>query len=158
MPTYEVFLSDDGRESFRHAGALDAPDDAMAVLYARETYIRRGEGSRAWVVARSHIVEVDPTDLAVTASRTQGRNDGKKIAERRHDRRAAAVVVGREVATALPGAAPLGALDRSQRTPPNISRERDAPIPGGNPPPSDAGRRSAPIYGGNLSPNTDAQQ
>ncbi len=129
MPTYEVFLSEDGRESFRHAGALDAPDEEMAVLYARETYIRRGEGSRAWVVARAHIVEVDPSDLAVTATRMQGRNDGKKIAERRQDRRAAAVV-GREV----------------------------APIPGGNPPPNDARRRSAPIYGGNLSRNVDAQQ
>jgi phenylacetate-CoA oxygenase PaaH subunit len=90
MPTYEVFLSEDGRESFRHVGALDAPDREMAVLYARETYIRRGEGSRAWVVARSDIVEVDPSDLAVTARRLQGRNDGKKIAERRQDRRAAA--------------------------------------------------------------------
>ncbi len=129
MPTYEVFLSEDGRESFRHAGALDAPDAEMAVLYARETYIRRGEGSRAWVVARAHIVEVDPSDLAVTATRTQGRNDGKKIAERRQDRRAAAVV-GREV----------------------------APIPGGNPPPSDAGRCSAPICGGNLSPDPGGQQ
>ena len=130
MPTYEVFLSEDGRESFRHAGALDAPDEEMAILYARETYIRRGEGSRAWVVARGHIVEVDPSDLAVTATRMQGRNDGKKIAERRQDRRAAAAVVGREV----------------------------APIPGGNPPPNDAGRRSAPIYGGNLSRDADGQQ
>ena len=132
MPTYEVFLSEDGRESFRHVGALEAPDEAMAVLYARETYVRRGEGSRAWVVARAHIVEVDPSDLAVTATRTQGRNDGKKIAERRQDRRAAAgaVSIGREV----------------------------APIPGGNSPPSDVGRRSAPTYGGNLSPNRDTQQ
>ncbi len=129
MPTYEVFLSEDGRDSFRHAGALDAPDEEMAVLYARETYVRRGEGSRAWVVARTHIVEVDPSDLAVTATRMHGRNDGKKIAERRQDRRAAAVV-GREV----------------------------APIPGGNPPPNDDGRRSAPIYGGNLSRDADAQQ
>ena len=131
MPTYEVFLSENGRESFRHAGALDAPDEEMAVLYARETYGRRGEGSRAWVVARSHIVEVDASDLAVTATRMQGRNDGKKIAQRRQERRSAAAgFVGREV----------------------------APNPGGNPPPSDAGRRSAPIYGGNLSPNADAQQ
>lgn len=114
MPTYEVFLSEDGRDSFRHAGALDAPDEEMAVLYARETYVRRGEGSRAWVVARTHIVEVDPSDLAVTATRMHGRNDGKKIAERRQDRRAAAVV-GREV----------------------------APIPGGRTPPNGAGRRLA---------------
>ena len=130
MPTYEVFLSEDGRESFRHAGALDAPDEEMAVLYAREAYVRRGEGSRAWVVARSHIVEVDPSDLAIAATRMQGRNDGKKIAERRQERRAAGAAVGREV----------------------------APTRGGNPPPSDAGRRSAPISGGNLSPNAGAQQ
>lgn len=94
MPTYEVFLSDDGRDSFRHVGALDAPDRDMAVLYARETYVRRGEGSRAWVVARSDIAELDPVDLAVTAERMQGRNDGKRIAERRQERRATAARVG----------------------------------------------------------------
>ncbi len=90
MPTYEVFLFDDGRESFRHVGSLDAPDRELAVLYARETYVRRGEGSRAWVVSRADIAEIDSADLAVTAERTQGRNDGKRIAERRQGRRAEA--------------------------------------------------------------------
>jgi ring-1,2-phenylacetyl-CoA epoxidase subunit PaaB len=53
MYTYEVFLKPDGRDGFSHAGSLDAPDDELAVMYARETYIRRGEGAHAWVVRRS---------------------------------------------------------------------------------------------------------
>jgi phenylacetate-CoA oxygenase PaaH subunit len=88
MPTYEVFLRADGREGFGHAGALQAPDDEMAVLYARETYIRRGEGTSAWVVRREHVLALDPADLAVTAARTQGRNDGRTVAARRKNRRA----------------------------------------------------------------------
>ncbi|MEZ5255755.1 MAG: hypothetical protein R2705_02295 [Ilumatobacteraceae bacterium] len=35
MKTYEVFLKKAGKDEFQHAGSLDAPDDAMALLYAR---------------------------------------------------------------------------------------------------------------------------
>ena len=87
MPTYEVFLRSDGRGGFAHAGSLQAPDDEMATLYARETYVRRGEGTNAWVVNRDHVLTVDPTDLEVTAARTHGLNDGKTIAARRKSRR-----------------------------------------------------------------------
>jgi phenylacetate-CoA oxygenase PaaH subunit len=88
MPTYEVFLRVDGRDGFSHAGSLQAPDDEMATLYARETYIRRGEGESAWVVSRDHVLTVDGADLEVTAARTQGRNDGRTVAARRKSRRA----------------------------------------------------------------------
>jgi phenylacetate-CoA oxygenase PaaH subunit len=87
MPTYEVFLRADGRDGFSHAGSLQAPDDEMATLYARETYIRRGEGTSAWVVRRDHLLQVDAADLAVAAARTQGLNDGRTVAARRKTRR-----------------------------------------------------------------------
>jgi phenylacetate-CoA oxygenase PaaH subunit len=90
MYTYEVFLKPDGKDGFSHAGGLDAPDDEMAILYARETYCRRGEGSLAWVVRRSNILQIDPVDLAVTAARQQGTNDGRVVAARRRSRRAEA--------------------------------------------------------------------
>jgi phenylacetate-CoA oxygenase PaaH subunit len=89
MYTYEVFLKPDGKEGFSHAGSLDAPDDEMAILYARETYCRRGEGTLAWVVSRANILELDPVDLAVTAQRQQGVNDGTVVAARRRDKRGA---------------------------------------------------------------------
>ena len=36
MATYEVFLKREGREEFRHAGALEAPEDELATVLARE--------------------------------------------------------------------------------------------------------------------------
>ena len=87
MRTYEVFLKADGKDGFAHAGSLDAPDDELAEVYARETYVRRGEGAQAWVVRRDDILVLDPTDLVVTASRTHASNDGKAVAERRRARR-----------------------------------------------------------------------
>ena len=38
MVTYEVFLKKDGRDEFRHAGALDAANDELALVLARESY------------------------------------------------------------------------------------------------------------------------
>lgn len=92
MHTYEVFLKPDGKDGFSHAGSLDAPDDEMAILYARETYCRRGEGVQAWVVSRQNILELDPMDLAVTANRRQGINDGAVVAQRRRTARSEASI------------------------------------------------------------------
>ena len=83
MRTYEVFLRKDGREELRHAGALDAPDDEMALLLARECYCRRGEGEELWLVDRAHVVEADPTFLAANAHKPHRASDGAAIAQRR---------------------------------------------------------------------------
>jgi ring-1,2-phenylacetyl-CoA epoxidase subunit PaaB len=88
MYTYEVFLKPEGRDGFSHAGSLDAPDDDLATMYARETYIRRGEGAQAWVVRRSALLVIDPEDLLTTTRRTHAINDGKVVAERRRQRKA----------------------------------------------------------------------
>ncbi len=87
MHTYEVFLKPDGKDGFAHAGSLDAPDDELAMLYARETYIRRGEGAHAWVVRRDDVLVLDPEDLAVTTRRSHSFNDGHVVADRRRQRR-----------------------------------------------------------------------
>ena len=50
MHVYEVFIKRDGREEFRHVGALEAADDQLATVLAREVYLRRAEGDRLWVV------------------------------------------------------------------------------------------------------------
>lgn len=88
MRTYEVFLKPEGRDGFAHAGSLDAPDAELAVILARETYIRRGEGAEAWVVDRSDINVLDPADLAVAAKRDHMKNDGSVVAARRKTHRA----------------------------------------------------------------------
>jgi ring-1,2-phenylacetyl-CoA epoxidase subunit PaaB len=88
MRTYEVFLKKEGKEGFRHAGALDAPDPELAVTLARECYCRRGEGDELWLVDRAHVVAAPPEDLAVNADRPHRHNDGARVAARRRSKRA----------------------------------------------------------------------
>lgn len=83
MKTYEVFLKKAGREEFRHAGSLDAPNPDMALLLARETHCRRGEGAEMWLVDREHVLVADEAQLAVTDDQPHRHNDGTAVAARR---------------------------------------------------------------------------
>ena len=65
MKTYEVFLKKAGKEPFGHVGSLDAPDDHMALLFARDSYGRRSEGEQIWVVGRDHILAGNQSDLSL---------------------------------------------------------------------------------------------
>lgn len=83
MRRYEVFLKKDGRDEYRHAGSLDAPDDEMALVLAREAYLRRAEGDRLWLVDRRYLVTGDSEFVAPNADKPHRHNDGERIAERR---------------------------------------------------------------------------
>lgn len=83
MNRYEVFLKKPGREEFRHAGSLDAPDPDMAMLLARETHSRRGEGAEMWLVDRTHVLVGDETHLSVNDDKPHRHNDGSLVAARR---------------------------------------------------------------------------
>lgn len=83
MKTYEVFLKKAGRDEFRHAGSLEAPDDELALLLAREAYSRRGEGAEMWLVERRHVLVGDEEHLAVTEDKPHRHNDGTAVAARR---------------------------------------------------------------------------
>ncbi len=83
MNTYEVFLKKAGKDEFRHAGSLEAPDDELARLLARDSYVRRAEGSEMWLVDRRHIIAGDAVQLEVTADQPHRHNDGATIAARR---------------------------------------------------------------------------
>lgn len=87
MKTYEVFLKKPGREEFRHAGSLDAPDGEMALTFARESYSRRGEGAELWLVERGHVIVGDPDDLFVNDDKPHRHNDGALVAARRKAQR-----------------------------------------------------------------------
>lgn len=80
MKTYEVFLRKEGKEEFRHAGSLEAADDELAALLARESYVRRAEGDEMWLVDRTSIVVVDPALIAPNADKPHRHNDGARIA------------------------------------------------------------------------------
>ena len=83
MRTYEVFLKPDGRDGFRHAGSIEAPNDEVALVMARENYARRAEGSRLWLVDRAWIVVGDEDFVAPNADKPHRHNDGATVAERR---------------------------------------------------------------------------
>ncbi len=58
---YEVFARKSRGESLRHIGYLDAPDDALARVYAWKTYDEENWFEMC-VVPRSAIVAVNRTD------------------------------------------------------------------------------------------------
>lgn len=83
MATYEVFLKKDGRDEFRHAGAMEAPNDELAMVLARESYLRRAEGDRLWLVNRSNVIVADPDFVAPNSDKPHRHHDGLEIAARR---------------------------------------------------------------------------
>ncbi|MFW2381243.1 MAG: 1,2-phenylacetyl-CoA epoxidase subunit B [Acidimicrobiales bacterium] len=83
MKTFEVFLKRPGKDEFRHAGSLQAPDPAMAKILARDSYCRRGEGDQMWLVDRDDVLDVDPDLLATTVDLPHRTNDGSTVAARR---------------------------------------------------------------------------
>ena len=63
MHIYEVFRQEREGEAMKHVGNLRAPDEALALHYAREFYSRRNESLRLWVVPREAICEITDADL-----------------------------------------------------------------------------------------------
>ena len=60
---WEVFRQEDEGDPMIHAGNVNAPDEELALHYAREFYGRRGESNRLWIVPRDSITELDDPDL-----------------------------------------------------------------------------------------------
>jgi len=87
MAIYEVFLKKDGRDEFRHVGALDAATDELALVSARECYVRRGEGDRIWLVERTAIVTSTPDFVAPNHHKPHRHHGGEAVAQRRRELR-----------------------------------------------------------------------
>ena len=83
MHVYEVFIKRDGREEFRHVGALEAANDELALVLAREAYARRAEGDRLWVVRRDHVIAAEDDFVAPNAYKPHRHHDGAAVAARR---------------------------------------------------------------------------
>jgi len=82
VKTYEVFLKRPGKDPFTHVGALEAPDDELALSFARDCYARRSEGEQMWVVARSELLVADSVELEM-ADRSHRHNDGALLRDLR---------------------------------------------------------------------------
>ena len=87
MSVYEVFIKKDGREEFRHAGALEAATDDLALVLAREGYVRRAEGDRLWVVRRENVIAADGDFVSPNADKPHRHHDGAAVAARRKSAR-----------------------------------------------------------------------
>ena len=55
MEVYEVFRRHGHKTPFEHCGTVTAADPDLALLMAKECFLRRKEGEHLWVVARSNI-------------------------------------------------------------------------------------------------------
>jgi phenylacetate-CoA oxygenase PaaH subunit len=56
---FEVFRQERKGQPFEHAGSVPAPDAALAEVWAREQYGRRGESVALWLVPREAVHLVD---------------------------------------------------------------------------------------------------
>lgn len=83
MHVFEVFIKRDDRDEFRHVGALEAATDELALVLAREGYLRRAEGDRLWVVRRDHVIVADDDFVKPNADKPHRHHDGAAVAARR---------------------------------------------------------------------------
>lgn len=90
MRIYEVFLKRDGKDEFRHAGSIEAANQELALVLARESYARRAEGDLMWLVDRLDIVSEDHAFIAPNADKPHRHNDGSRVAARRKAQRESA--------------------------------------------------------------------
>ena len=63
MPLFEVFVRGRRGLDHIHVGSLHAHDAQQALEYARDTYIRRGEGASIWVVPSNQIHAAQESDV-----------------------------------------------------------------------------------------------
>lgn len=59
LKPYEVFIQLERGKPHQYAGSVDAADDQMALLFAREHFGRDQECVQVWVVSRSAIVRTE---------------------------------------------------------------------------------------------------
>lgn len=68
MDIFEVFRRAGHKQPFEHCGTVTAPTPEMALLLAKECYLRRAEGEHLWVVKRDDIHALSDETILPTAS------------------------------------------------------------------------------------------
>ena len=64
---YEVFRREKAGAPMVHAGSVTADRPELALIYARESFGRRGESHALWVVPRAAVIELDDADILTPA-------------------------------------------------------------------------------------------
>ncbi len=67
--TYEVFHQKKRGDQHEHVGIVHAPNDEMALLFAKDQYARRGICVNIWVVKSENVIasSYDDTDIFLIA-------------------------------------------------------------------------------------------
>ncbi len=68
MEVYEVFRRSGHKDPFEHCGTVVAADPQMALLMAKECFLRRREGQHLWVVRRADIHSFEDESLLEIAA------------------------------------------------------------------------------------------
>lgn len=77
MEIYEVFQRRTSDDPLVQVGSIKAPDLEMAMLLARETHFRHGEGAECWIARRADLHPAKHLDVAgVGTDRSYRRQDG----------------------------------------------------------------------------------
>jgi ring-1,2-phenylacetyl-CoA epoxidase subunit PaaB len=63
-PRYEVFLRTEEGKPLQHAGSVHAPDSELAVLNARDVFVRRPKCLLLWVVPADRMIHRTSEELA----------------------------------------------------------------------------------------------
>lgn len=63
-PRYEVFKQDNERKTHEAVGSVHAPDGEMALLNARDVFVRRPSAVSLWVAPESEILSLTAEELA----------------------------------------------------------------------------------------------
>jgi phenylacetate-CoA oxygenase PaaH subunit len=97
MAIYEIFGRRKHDEALAHVGSLHAADHEAALLLARETHFRHGEGTDIAVVRREHLHFIgDQTLIEHTVDQSYRRQEGYTgFRDKRERARAAAAERGR---------------------------------------------------------------
>jgi ring-1,2-phenylacetyl-CoA epoxidase subunit PaaB len=80
---YEVFRREKAGAPMVHAGTISADDPDLALIYARESFGRRGESHALWIVPRAAVIVLDDADfLAPVLDRGYRGVDGYRMREK----------------------------------------------------------------------------
>ena len=87
MDVYEVFRRHGHKQPFEHCGNVIAPDSEMALLMAKECFLRRREGEHLWVVRRADIHSFsDESLLEVAGDKSYRFNEGYRDVVQKRER------------------------------------------------------------------------
>jgi ring-1,2-phenylacetyl-CoA epoxidase subunit PaaB len=77
-PRYEVFVQTDEGKPLHHAGSVHAPDSELAVLNARDVFVRRPKCIRLWVVPAQRMLHRTSEELVQSRPASPDRRESER--------------------------------------------------------------------------------